>query len=75
MVLWRGTQMGVALAAEILSPAARLALLGEERDRLRPVAPIDIGEGVISGTITTSDGAPLPKELSGDSRIENEPHG
>ncbi|MES1213592.1 MAG: M56 family metallopeptidase, partial [Singulisphaera sp.] len=72
VALWRGTQAGVALAAEILSPAERLARLSEERDALRPVVPIEKGKGTISGTITTADGEPLPKEVYGQGHIHNE---
>ncbi|HEY4312235.1 MAG TPA: M56 family metallopeptidase [Pirellulales bacterium] len=71
-VLWRGTQVGVAIAAELLSPAERLIVLDEERNRRRPVLPAEYRDGILEGTIRTSDGKPLPKGLHGTSlsRIE-----
>ncbi len=70
--LWRGTQAGVALAAEILSPRERLAVLEKERDRVRPLISNDDNDVVLSGTITTSDGSALPAELYADSRWVSE---
>jgi beta-lactamase regulating signal transducer with metallopeptidase domain len=69
--LWTGTRAGVALAAEILSPAQRLEQLVQDRDALRPTA--DPGaKATLAGTIRTSDDKPLSGPLNGTVYTKNE---
>lgn len=63
--VWRGTDAAVALAAEVLSPAERVAQIRRETERVMPVAETMAATDdpksrvTLSGHIRTADGGPV----------------
>ncbi len=69
-----GTRVGVAFAAEILSPKQRLERLAAERDAFRPAGD-PAAKITISGTARSAAGAPLPPRLGGRFDVQRESYG
>lgn len=68
--LWRGTEVAVALAAQVLTPQERLERLAEVEKERTPVVPVakwddPTAAATIVGTIRAADGAPLPASIEG----------
>lgn len=59
--LWRGTELAVSVAAEILSPEQRMEALAQAQDAFKRSAETKPTPCVISGVIRTSDGSPLER--------------
>lgn len=63
-LVWQGTTVAVAVAAEIVSPAERVKQIAEQ---VEDHAPMLAGDEPVtfSGTIRTEDGGPLPQRMWG----------
>ncbi|MEX0794863.1 MAG: carboxypeptidase regulatory-like domain-containing protein [Pirellulaceae bacterium] len=73
-LVWQGTTVAVAVAAEIVSPAERVKRVAEQVEDHAPL--VEGNEPVtFSGTIRTEAGSPLPKKMWGTRRTKSKNYG
>ncbi|MBN2579258.1 MAG: hypothetical protein JXB10_09730 [Pirellulales bacterium] len=61
--LWRGTSAAVELATRILTPAQRMEKIAEKQKEYAPEPEKENGVVILSGTLRTGDGEPLPEQI------------